>query len=123
MAEILSHSLRLTAVSQDRVFKRERLSVVHQPAARADAPQGRCAHAVGGDIERRLHFPVGSPEVLFDRNDDAIASAHIVQKEITEWMELFSAKRVRHGECAPIDGRSEERRVGKECRSRWSPYH
>ena len=23
----------------------------------------------------------------------------------------------------PEDGRSEERRVGKECRSRWSPYH
>ena len=29
-------------------------------------------------------------------------------------------------EIVPItleDGRSEERRVGKECRSRWSPYH
>src|SRR5256886_7820746 len=24
---------------------------------------------------------------------------------------------------ARISGRSEERRVGKECRSRWSPYH
>ena len=24
---------------------------------------------------------------------------------------------------APMPGRSEERRVGKECRSRWSPYH
>ena len=23
----------------------------------------------------------------------------------------------------PSDKRSEERRVGKECRSRWSPYH
>ena len=23
----------------------------------------------------------------------------------------------------PFDDRSEERRVGKECRSRWSPYH
>src|SRR3712207_9250873 len=23
----------------------------------------------------------------------------------------------------PAPGRSEERRVGKECRSRWSPYH
>ena len=23
----------------------------------------------------------------------------------------------------PKTGRSEERRVGKECRSRWSPYH
>src|SRR5260370_20249965 len=28
------------------------------------------------------------------------------------------------GRCAEwIAGRSEERRVGKECRSRWSPYH
>ena len=25
--------------------------------------------------------------------------------------------------CTGPDGRSEERRVGKECRSRWSPYH
>ena len=27
------------------------------------------------------------------------------------------------GAKAANDGRSEERRVGKECRSRWSPYH
>ena len=27
-----------------------------------------------------------------------------------------------HGDVIMI-GRSEERRVGKECRSRWSPYH
>src|SRR5260221_13155644 len=25
--------------------------------------------------------------------------------------------------CSATEGRSEERRVGKECRSRWSPYH
>ena len=25
--------------------------------------------------------------------------------------------------CRAFDDRSEERRVGKECRSRWSPYH
>src|SRR2546422_10417883 len=25
--------------------------------------------------------------------------------------------------CAQLRERSEERRVGKECRSRWSPYH
>src|SRR5258708_39756604 len=29
----------------------------------------------------------------------------------------------RFSEGAPGRGRSEERRVGKECRSRWSPYH
>src|SRR3712207_7713758 len=28
-----------------------------------------------------------------------------------------------HGLGAGDAGRSEERRVGKECRSRWSPYH
>ena len=27
------------------------------------------------------------------------------------------------GQNVHITGRSEERRVGKECRSRWSPYH
>src|SRR5256885_6678230 len=26
-------------------------------------------------------------------------------------------------QAASVEGRSEERRVGKECRSRWSPYH
>ena len=31
---------------------------------------------------------------------------------------LFFARDIRGGLC-----RSEERRVGKECRSRWSPYH
>ena len=30
--------------------------------------------------------------------------------------------RVRWERC-DLSGRSEERRVGKECRSRWSPYH
>ena len=28
-----------------------------------------------------------------------------------------------HELSAMLSGRSEERRVGKECRSRWSPYH
>src|ERR1035441_3511590 len=37
-------------------------------------------------------------------------------KELTE--------KLAHGETAPApEVRSEERRVGKECRSRWSPYH
>src|SRR2546429_6051139 len=29
----------------------------------------------------------------------------------------------RHGPDGGAEPRSEERRVGKECRSRWSPYH
>src|SRR5260370_14995280 len=39
--------------------------------------------------------------------------------------ESAGAKRPQHPECGfvCILSRSEERRVGKECRSRWSPYH
>ena len=37
---------------------------------------------------------------------------------IVEFTKQFNAKTADQG-----DLRSEERRVGKECRSRWSPYH
>ena len=39
--------------------------------------------------------------------------------------EVLSAimKRLADGKAADLILRSEERRVGKECRSRWSPYH
>ena len=36
--------------------------------------------------------------------------------------QMKNGKVVRHENAANIN-RSEERRVGKECRSRWSPYH
>ena len=37
--------------------------------------------------------------------------------------ETNRAALVKHPGLALVLGRSEERRVGKECRSRWSPYH
>jgi len=39
---------------------------------------------------------------------------------VEHWYHVFSGS-VRWSD--PIFFRSEERRVGKECRSRWSPYH
>ena len=32
-------------------------------------------------------------------------------------------KELSGGDASTTNNRSEERRVGKECRSRWSPYH
>ena len=40
--------------------------------------------------------------------------------EVTGDIKLYSYKTVVE---EPVNERSEERRVGKECRSRWSPYH
>ena len=55
-----------------------------------------------------------------DRNKSSEAAEHF--KEISEAYAVLSDTKKRslyyqHGH------RSEERRVGKECRSRWSPYH
>src|SRR5882762_6706866 len=47
----------------------------------------------------------------------------------TGWEEVWSSAHVcrlhqrEHVRLVEIGDRSEERRVGKECRSRWSPYH
>ena len=41
----------------------------------------------------------------------------VIPKEIRRTM------RIREGDPLEIYTRSEERRVGKECRSRWSQYH
>src|SRR6266513_610023 len=53
-----------------------------------------------------IPYPVGSPEVSPDH----------VLLPMLGWD--ADAYRLGYG-----GGRSEERRVGKECRSRWSPYH
>src|SRR5256885_11451865 len=46
------------------------------------------------------------------------------EDDFRAWMSSadFGAGHAQHSERGPV-GRSEERRVGKECRSRWSPYH
>src|SRR5471030_1372988 len=65
------------------------------------------AHAVDREFRviKALHgvgFPVPRPYALCE--DDAVIGT------------MFYIM-----DC--VEGRSEERRVGKECRSRWSPYH
>ena len=48
------------------------------------------------------------------------------QRHLNEQREVLGLTRVTPLENAPpvlAFTRSEERRVGKECRSRWSPYH
>ena len=46
----------------------------------------------------------------------------VVNRFLDGWNKIFRPY-ARAPEAAQIIGRSEERRVGKECRSRWSPYH
>ena len=58
-------------------------------------------------------------EVLDDREPVGTKESHMPVVEATEKGCKVSVGSKLHG----MDARSEERRVGKECRSRWSPYH
>ena len=49
-------------------------------------------------------------------------SKNLVDSEMLSGQLLANEIDVVH-ENKKLDHRSEERRVGKECRSRWSPYH
>ena len=60
--------------------------------------------------------------ILLGNKDEIEAKA---QEELTKTLEE-EKKKIRHSEHEKSEfaiKRSEERRVGKECRSRWSPYH
>src|SRR5256886_5767009 len=39
------------------------------------------------------------------------------------WSQILAPETLASARLGMIGARSEERRVGKECRSRWSPYH
>src|SRR5260370_38761584 len=69
--------------------------------------------------------------VIGDARRQSFFFAHVLDHNLVEGPTLFSETELRHKidnaeEHVSIfcsEQRSEERRVGKECRSRWSPYH
>src|SRR3712207_9208514 len=61
--------------------------------------------------------------IAFWRNDGGTsASSRNAARSATRWFGR-GASTTSSTPVAQTDSRSEERRVGKECRSRWSPYH
>src|SRR3712207_9550403 len=55
--------------------------------------------------------------IAHDEHSGELRSIEAVLHDELEKLERVSREGV------ALTGRSEERRVGKECRSRWSPYH
>ena len=62
----------------------------------------------------KLYFGMGQTLVL---------NASYEPLNITSWRRAVILMIKGKAESLEEDKRSEERRVGKECRSRWSPYH
>src|SRR2546429_4321855 len=64
------------------------------------------------------HLPHGSGDVGLH---EAAGPVHEVQEGLV--LHPRGHRAAAEARRRAADGRSEERRVGKECRSRWSPYH
>ena len=70
--------------------------------------------------------PVKKGDVLFRIDPTPYENqVHSLEAQLSSEEAKVGADRTRMAETAAklTDARSEERRVGKECRSRWSPYH
>ena len=65
----------------------------------------------GRQLGRELGFPTANMEVADADTIESGVYESYVEIDGVEYKAMSNL------------GRSEERRVGKECRSRWSPYH
>ena len=66
-----------------------------------DLKDGKCVRLRQGEMSQVTQY-----------SDDPVGMAEHWQNLGAQYLHIVD-----------LDGRSEERRVGKECRSRWSPYH
>src|SRR5256885_8982554 len=74
-----------------------------------------CSSDLGAKVSHLGLLPQGQPERL----DRVVSMVEQMDKE--NFGHCTNAAECT--EACPKEIRSEERRVGKECRSRWSPYH
>ena len=76
---------------------------------------GRYSHTVDAGFQWRLPYPFQAHETV---NVTQLRTKEIGRNSVSQSTGLRDSSMLTQDE-----NRSEERRVGKECRSRWSPYH
>ena len=74
-----------------------------------------------------LTTEVAAQDFSRDKDSDISVQNSRVNEEATAWLDSVDISLLTCGPGQEVwsyyGHRSEERRVGKECRSRWSPYH
>src|SRR2546425_9472231 len=82
-----------------------------------NSPDPRRSERESGEVARVRHHLETAEALLLERDVSALTHAQRTARE--QRIGELHAYRQR----GVFPHRSEERRVGKECRSRWSPYH
>src|SRR2546430_17032596 len=112
--------------AQDQPTQRQPVQqqpVQQQPTA-AQTGQQEAASLTGEQLEE----VVVTTGYTMEKKKDVVGAVAVVDLTETKDRPVGNVLQDLHGQVAGVqiltDGnRSEERRVGKECRSRWSPYH
>src|SRR2546427_13114709 len=99
----------------DEEHVREHERPLSGPALRAKALESLL-------VEKGLVDPKALDE-LIDTYETKVGPRNGARIVARAWANPAYKKRLLEDATAAIAERSEERRVGKECRSRWSPYH
>src|SRR2546427_13005002 len=101
-------------------------TIEREGVGRFPGTTGRIPNFVGAEHAAQLlrEMAVWRRALVVKINPDA-PQLPVRRLALAEGKILYMAvPRLRTEKCfVEIDPRSEERRVGKECRSRWSPYH
>src|SRR2546426_11166141 len=116
-----------------------RVNPAQEPTLAPEVFARRLARAQAELQRRKLDFLIATPSTNYEyltgynpgRSERLIAIVLPASGKPVVVCPSFEVERIkRHGAIADARGweeqqnpRSEERRVGKECRSRWSPYH
>src|SRR3712207_2267630 len=81
--------------------------------------------AAGLAISEGLRSQIGGLKVAVRNTQDGVSVVQTAEGALTETHSILQRMRDLAVQASNAGGlnRSEERRVGNECRSRWSPYH
>ena len=78
----------------------------------------------------KFDFVIGNPPYQEEAESESTSNGQKPRKNIFQHFQIQADKIAKESSVLIYPGgrwmhqsRSEERRVGKECRSRWSPYH
>ena len=73
------------------------------------------------DLRKRMEAKIKKMQEMFNKDLEELKNKHTEMKNTTN--EKKTTLEGINSRITEAEERSEERRVGKECRSRWSPYH
>ena len=98
-----------------QLVKRSYLLLTDSGGLQEEAPGLGVPVLVLRDVtERPEGVKAGCVKLVGTRKDRIVENVKSLLDDRTEWERMATSNNLL---------RSEERRVGKECRSRWSPYH